>query len=197
MRHQTQLMAATVLLTLMVTSAVVLTVRHFSTTGGYERNTTLTTGTHVTLVLLAPTGPPDRAYVSHVVAAKDAVRDLARESGYFFTTVGISDMWNPTRGVEQLARFGDFDEIIAGRNWLNTGIKAYIDDLIAPAAVPQVIVTCRDVVVDAVPYQYGPMIELVRVLGRTELRSWAQSGFPVQALPKCGHLEVTENDQVS
>ena len=61
-----------------------------------------------------------------VESAKRALRDKALEAERPFITVGIVKDWIVENGVNHLATFGTFDEIMTGRSWMNEGVMRYI-----------------------------------------------------------------------
>jgi hypothetical protein len=142
-------------------------------------DTRLRTGRHMTFVLIAPTSVSDHGYVVAVREAKEAMREHAAQHGYLYSTIGVSDAWETKEALEILAAFGWFDEMIVGRNWFNTGIQKYVDERGVLAAVPQVVVTAQHVRVDTIPFAYGEMEELIRIIGHNEMAKWSARGFPV------------------
>ncbi len=68
----------------------------------------------------------DRDLRNAVKAAARVVRQRAEETGADAVTVGVSIDWAVELGSKHLARYGEFDEIIVGRNWFNTGARPYI-----------------------------------------------------------------------
>lgn len=144
-------------------------------------DTRLESGEHLTLVLVAPTGTEDPEYVRMVGDAIVEMRRYARERGYHFSTVGVSDDWSISRGLEILEEFGPFDEVIVGRNWFNTGVERYITDFGAQAAVPQVAVLLQERQVDTTPWTYGESREVIRVVGRGPMDAWSARGFAISS----------------
>lgn len=142
-------------------------------------DTRLQTGEHLTLVLVAPTTADDREYIEMVGDAISAMRLYARKHGYHFSTVGVSDDWAVSRGLEILAEFGPFDEVVVGRNWFNTGVERYITEFGAQAAVPLVAVFLQERQLDTTPWVYGESRELIRVVGRGPLGGWSAGGFAI------------------
>ncbi len=141
--------------------------------------TRLEAGTHATLVLIAPTSKPTRELASAVKGATAALAERTNQAGLRFSTVGISDDWSVTRGMKILEEFGRFDEVIVGRNWFNSGVVRFIDEMNGPPVVPQLLVVRQEKRIDQDRWTSGPVAELVRVVGKTEIRSWAARGFPV------------------
>ena len=146
-------------------------------------DTRLESGNHLTFVFLAPTGAANEEYVQEVELAKSAMRRYARESGYHYSTVGVSDDWSIERGLAILAAFGTFDEVSVGRNWFNTGIQRYITEAGALAAIPQVVVFAQEADLETDPWTYGTPRELVRVIGAGGMEAWSRRQFVVPFFP--------------
>jgi hypothetical protein len=53
-----------------------------------------------------------------------------------FSTAGVAVNWNAAVGVRMLEEFGPFDEVLAGKNWFNSGVELYLRDV---RTVPQII----------------------------------------------------------
>ena len=139
-------------------------------------------GTHMTLVVVAPTSKPSEAMGALVQEATAAMEQAARDAGMLFSTIGVSDDWSVERGLELLSALGHFDEIIVGRNWFNSGIMLFVDGLGGPPAVPQIVVVGQEKEIRSGPWYYGPMEELARAVGRDEMSAWAERGFPVNSV---------------
>ena len=169
------------ILLLVTGAALALSWRVFFPAGAPAIDTRLETGEHLTLVLVAPTGTEDPEYVRMVGDAVIEMRRYAKESGYHFSTVGVSDDWSVSRGLKILEEFGPFDEVIVGRNWFNTGVERYITDFGAQAAVPQVAILLQERQVDTTPWTYGESRELIRLVGRGPMDAWSARGFAVSS----------------
>lgn len=60
-------------------------------------------------------------------------------------TVGVSIDPEAQTGLEYLEQFGEFDEVVSGANWLNTGSIRYLLETRAEMAVPQVVLIARSI----------------------------------------------------
>lgn len=140
-------------------------------------------GTHVTLVVVAPTSLPDPVFASNVRSALDSIRSTTLRKGFLFSTIGVSDNWSTERGLLILERMGPFDELIVGRNWLNSGVELYVTALGGRAAVPQLVVVARQIAIDERGVHYGETHELQRVVGGAELENWSRRGFAMDFEP--------------
>ena len=142
-------------------------------------HTQIVQGHHLTFVLLAPTTDPEHEYKRMVSRAINAMSQHSRTSGYYFSTIGVSDDWSVERGLRILRAFGAFDEVIVGRNWFNTGVERYIITPKAQAAFPQVLVVLQERWLDGGRWVYGEANELIRVIGPAELAEWSSRQFAV------------------
>lgn len=113
--------------------------------------------------------------------AKLHLSRLINEKGLGFSATGIAKDWIVRDGIEYLGKFGSFDEILAGRSWLNEGVLKYVyEEIPGYAATPQIIVTKRKVLGVDHDY-YGTIGEriLTRKIGIQELLNWEKNGFPI------------------
>lgn len=110
-----------------------------------------------------------------------AARELARQSAVAalgFSTVGIAVDPSPEDGIDNLRRFGKFDQLIVGGGWESLGAFEYVwDRHPGQAAVPQILVAYRTV--ESVPTRILGVKStvLARVVGLDELQAWARQGF--------------------
>lgn len=106
--------------------------------------------------------------------------ERAAAKGANFAVTGVALDWSVEDGVKFLHSFGEFDEIVAGRNWLNSAAVRYMWDAIpGDAVVPQVIVTQRSVTVGREIISVGDERLLARKLGATEIMRWVEQGAPI------------------
>jgi hypothetical protein len=166
-------------LALLVLLGVTITVRELTPPDVPAVDTRMRSGSHMTLVVLAPTGAGDRGLEADIAEAKSAVRRRAHESGFYFSTVGISVDWSVSNGLRILSGLADFDEVIVGRNWLNSGARRYIHDLRGEPSVPQVVVILEDIRVDTLPIQFGKPRQILQLIGPQAISEWASAGYPL------------------
>lgn len=80
----------------------------------------------------------------------NGLRELAEREQKIFVSVGVALDQDPWRGIKFLERFGPFDEVLSGGNWLNTGSVAFIlRDFPGRRAIPQLILIERDVSIES------------------------------------------------
>ena len=152
-------------------------------------DTRVQTGVHLTVTVVAPTINIDQELRRVVDSARSVLRTQASRLGYLFSTVGVSDDWNVRRGLQSLRDLGPFDEVVVGRNWLNSGIKRYVDVGGNAAAVPQIVVSIQHVRTDTLPFQYGEMTTVRRLIGGTAIRQWRAAGFALPTLSANGRTQ--------
>lgn len=120
-----------------------------------------------------------------VEKAKLLLQVRAQQSGFHFAATGVSIDWTTGDGVRHLAKFGNFDEIVTGRNWQGTGARHFIWGVLPGAAsTPQILVVIRTVKTpsqDRPGQQYGVFDETVAVRksGVTAIAQWVDRGSPI------------------
>ena len=72
------------------------------------------------------------------------LQDEARSRGFGFTAVGVAVDEPADSGYAYLKRLAEFDEILTGRQWLNTGLVHFLwpDSTITPAT-PELLIIAR------------------------------------------------------
>jgi len=100
----------------------------------------------------------------------DSLRVAARARGDSFTTVGVSIDGPFDKGAAWLKQFGAFDEIVIGRNWLNSAVATYIwADAGATPAIPQLVLVRHRVAKSERSIQLGPDSVVRRWIGVGDL----------------------------
>jgi len=87
----------------------------------------------------------------------------------------------PGEGQWILERFGEFDELIVGRSWFNSGVKRFATDMGAIETLPQVIGILETVQVSPRDWSSLRLVELGRFIGRDALYDWERRGYPISA----------------
>lgn len=131
-----------------------------------------------------------------VEQAKLLLRERAVRSGRSFTTVGIARDWSVEAGLEHLRRFGRFDEVVAGRNWINIGLLRYVwEDVPGEASTPQVLVLDRRLVDRRAPEAADGVLQderlVVRLVGWDEIERWSRRNAPLPDLPPVSAADST------
>ena len=118
-----------------------------------------------------------------VKSLKQKVKAFAEARGYRFVAVGIAAEWSVDDGIRHLAKFGGFDEIIAGRNWNNTGVIRYVwEDLPGEAATPQVLIVRHRLLIAPQMRVFESPQLLTRKVGVDEIRRWNEH-FQLRDVP--------------
>lgn len=120
-----------------------------------------------------------------VSAVKEQLVATAEEEGHTFATLGVALDWSVEEGLDHLDRTARFDEVAAGRNWLNTGAVRYIwKDVPGQAATPQILVLKREVSGPTGDsprsrYEVGDPELVVRKVGYPAILRWAEQDAPL------------------
>jgi hypothetical protein len=115
-----------------------------------------------------------------IEAAKRGLAERFTGEGRQFASTGVAVDWQIADGIDFLAAFGEFDEIIVGGNWLNSGAIRYIwRDFPGSTAVPQVVVVKRSVTVSSSTISVGEEELLARLAGAEQIMKWVDLGAPI------------------
>ena len=119
-----------------------------------------------------------------VKGLKLELKKRAENLGMSFAAVGIARDIIATNGIRHLEKFGDFDEVMSGRGWVNIGVLKYIygGQLSGPAATPQVLVIERSLDDTAGHISLTAERVVARKTGLDEIAQWVQSGAPTPTL---------------
>ena len=93
-----------------------------------------------------------------------------------FSAIGIANDFSVEKGWEFLKSTGYYDEVIIGKNWLNSGSIEHIWNHEQPApAMPQILVFKREINIDE-SIMVGKKSYLARYIGSGEIEDWVNSG---------------------
>lgn len=99
--------------------------------------------------------------------------------------VGIAVDQSPRVGSEYLLKLAEFDEIIAGGNWLNTATEKYFySGYRLEPAIPQVLILERTVTWSAHSVSLSGEKVLATLNGADSIIAWAKRGAPVEGLAR-------------
>lgn len=150
----------------------------------YKSNISLKHGPEIALVFVGASfcGAQNTAgFPQAIEQAKIAVQRRANEGGKQFRAVGVALDWKPADGIAFLARFGEFDEITSGSNWIGDGAMRYVwRDLPTGPGVPQLLIVERSV--DASDERSIRVTgdRIVRqVQGTKAIQAWVEAGAPI------------------
>jgi hypothetical protein len=111
-----------------------------------------------------------------VKAALSLLRDSAAAAGVGFAAIGVSLDWGPSDGIRWLRGIADFDEVIAGRNWVNLAAIDYLwRDSAAVPALPQLIVAARTIRAESTRVVASEPRRVLRLLGEGAIRRWVEA----------------------
>lgn len=159
-----------------------------STLQRYVSNVSIKTGDEVAMVFVGASfcGAHNVPGFPQVIErAKIAVQRQAGEQSKQFRAVGVALDWKPADGYAFMARFGEFDEITAGSNWLGDGATRYVwRELAGGPEVPQLLIVERHVDADAdqAIRMSGDRV-VRRLLGTRAIEAWVAEGAPIQVPP--------------
>lgn len=148
-------------------------------------------GAELALIYIGSSGcvPSNQKGLSDAVEElKLAVRETSARNGRSFTAVGIARDWDAEAGLDHLRKFGRFDELLAGRNWLNMGVRRYVwEELPGEAATPQILIVERFVgnpapTARGIQYVIRDERLVTRKVGAEEILRWARQGAPLPDL---------------
>ncbi len=122
----------------------------------------------------------DEALPRIVERIKLGLQDKAVNEGMSFSAIGVAVDWRVGEGVEHLEKFGQFDEILAGRKWHGVGsLQFFKERLAGVAATPQVLVFKRDIEAEEGAFRVSNERVLVRKMGVLGIGNWLERGLPL------------------
>lgn len=115
-----------------------------------------------------------------IETAKHSLAERFAGEAIHFASAGVALDWRIADGIDFLAAFGEFDEIIVGGNWLNSGAVRYIwRDFPGSSVVPQVVVVKRSVTVSSSTISVGEEELVARLAGAEQIMKWVDLGAPL------------------
>jgi hypothetical protein len=118
-----------------------------------------------------------------IEAAKTSTRAVADQAEYRFATLGVSQSSSAELGIRHLRRFGQFDEVAAGRGWVNTSLQKYVyTEFPGVAATPQIVVLRRNVQQSESELTIAAEEVIGRYVGVHEIRRWVEAGTPLDRI---------------
>lgn len=110
---------------------------------------------------------------------KIALYKVAESHNMNYSVIGVANDESLNDGWNFLQSSGYFDEIIIGKNWLNTGSIEFIlkhEDILP--GVPQIVVFKREIMFDEKTH-VGEKEILVRKIGQKQMDKWIQNGISI------------------
>jgi hypothetical protein len=127
-------------------------------------------------------GANDRVGFEEAIrTAQQSLAERFTGGGRQFVSTGVFVDWQLEKGIDFLGGIGDFDEVIIGGSWLNSGAIRYIwRDYPGASALPQVIVAKRAVTVARNTIGVGEEELLLRLVGAEAIMRWVELGMPIE-----------------
>lgn len=111
---------------------------------------------------------------------KVLLRDRAIDQNMEYSVIGIANDLDVQEGLDFLNSAGDYDEVIIGKHWANTGSIDFIWDQEQPeVGIPQVIVYKREVSfyhAGTAVMSFGEKEYLARHMGMHPIQDWIAEG---------------------
>lgn len=151
----------------------------------YSPNHQPETGDELAMVFISS---PNCGYCSnfpdlpnHVERAKVKLEKIAKENDMGFAVIGVAIGWSAEEGIDHLNNFGKFDEVMAGRNWFNSGAREFIHNEVpsdSKGSVPEIVLVGREVIYDKSQednyrYEVNNQYEIGRFGGLDEIEKLA------------------------
>jgi len=126
----------------------------------------------------APCNRPE--YKTAIRKMKVLVARQAAAKSESFAAIGLGLDWNTDTAWRYFASLGQFDELVLGRNWRNTGVITYVwRDSATTPGIPQVIILRRHVTESQTRLAVSPDSVLTRIAGAKQIVDWVARGAPV------------------
>lgn len=119
----------------------------------------------------------DEAFHETFERAIHKLRSYASVHEKHLATLGVAVDWDIDQGLQALRKLGRFDEIAAGRKWLNsTALRLIAPTVGGTPVIPQFIVVSRQVVQDS--GQVGTTADsvILRLIGPDAIVAWEREG---------------------
>lgn len=154
-----------------------------STQTKYLPQTRLSSAHEVVMVLITAStcaASQDPGLAADIEKAKLTLRQHTSAKRVQFRAQGVALDWDVAAGYDFLRRFGQFDQVSVGANWLNDGGIKYIwRDFPGDPVMPQIVLVSRDVTADANGVSVGAETVVERLVGIDAIRDWVRAGAAV------------------
>jgi hypothetical protein len=115
-----------------------------------------------------------------IETVKQSLAERFTGEGTQFASTGVALDWQIAAGIDFLGAFGEFDEVIIGGNWLNSGaVRDIWRDFPGSSVVPQVVVVKRSVTVSSSTISVGEEEFVARLAGAEQIMQWVDQGVPL------------------
>jgi len=140
------------------------------------------TGTEVVMVFVGSSlcrANSEEGFPAAMERAKVAAARRAAAEGKRFRAIAVAIDDDPGAGWKFVRKFGRFDEVSLGGNWINHDVVRYVwRDFPFRPGIPQVVVVERQVRKGKTSVEVSPEHEVRRLLGTEEIRRWGDAGAP-------------------
>ncbi len=140
-------------------------------------------GVETLMVVISSSACPGgkaEGFAEAVRIIRAGLRNQAQRKHQTFATIGVALDWKPSAGIAYLETLTPFDEVMAGRSWINAGaIKFFWDEKLGGlAGIPQIVVYERRIR-NLGEGQYEVISERVRYrkAGGRAIAEWARLAF--------------------
>jgi len=117
---------------------------------------------------------------SMVGEARDSITQLPERVGAGSVMSAVAVDSDVPAGLAFLQRFGSFDEVVAGRGWLSSGLFELVwADHPGPAKVPQVVLLRRSIRMNPKRILGRETEVLHRAVGLEGINRWKEGGYQV------------------
>ncbi len=104
----------------------------------------------------------------------------AQAAGRQFRMIGVAIDWSPDSGLAYLKEFGEFDELVVGRNWFNIAAERFVwADTTAISGIPQLLVYEQTVTPGQRRVGFSASHVVKRVGGGDKIVQWVRDGAPI------------------
>ncbi len=108
------------------------------------------------------------------------MRREAERSSRKVSLAGVSIDVRADTGAAYLQRLGEWDEIVAGRNWMNSAVTRYVwQNAYGPPTIPQVIVVRHVVARTPRSIRVGEEEKVFAATGHEAIEQWVARGTPI------------------
>ena len=141
--------------------------------------TGIRSGEELLLVFIGSSSCPaarEKGFDKVVAQVTERMRHEADRRKALFGRIGVALDWQIADGLTFLDKFGKFDEVIVGRDWLNTGYDKYVRNVRGDDGVPAIAVVSRQIVKRDSAISFANEVVLASVRGTIAIRKWLTEG---------------------
>lgn len=160
-----------------------------ASSAGYTPAYRFRTGKEVVMIFVGTStcrASTEKGFPEVLERVKLAAQRRATAEGKQFRVIGVAIDNDPEVGLGFLRKFGKFDELSLGGNWVNQDVVRYVwRDMPYRPSIPQLVLVEREIRKETTAVWVSQERELRRLLGTDEIRRWGDAGAPFTgALPR-------------